>query len=222
MSQNTFTSSDTGLMILLQLYRAPRRSGNKPTQIGTPPTEKTISSLEGDQEDGFLLETLAALERADEETARPIPKRGLRKSTILGTKPPKKRRKKHHVAYNSLVLSRDLQNERFLCSGEAQEDSDPDPILSGITQTDSPVPILLKPRFPVSVIRGSIVSSLSRRGRNLAMARVEGTRAIPRERENWGDRIDSLLAPGGARAGAIRGRPPSLKGALELVFTLIS
>lgn len=140
---------------------------------------------------------------------------------MLGTRPPKKRRKKHHVAYNSLVLSRDPQNERFLYSGGTQEDSDPDPILSGIAQTDSPVPILLKPRFPVSVIRGSIVSPLSRRGRNLAAAGEEGSRVIPRERENWGDRIDSLLVPGGARAGTIRGRVPSLKGALELVFTLI-
>jgi len=140
---------------------------------------------------------------------------------MLGTRPQKKRRKKHHVAYNSLVLSRDPQNERFLYSGEAEEDSDPDPILSGITQTDSPVPMLLKPRFPVSVIRGSIVSSLSRRGRNLAMAREERSRVIPRERGNRGDRIDSLLVPGGARAGTIRRRAPSLKGALELVFTLI-
>lgn len=178
--------------------------------------------LEENQEDDFLLETLAALEKADEETARPINKRRLRKSATLGTKLPKKRRKKHHVAYNSLVLSRDPQNERFLYSGEAQEDSDSDPILSCTTQTDNPLPILLKPRFPVSVIRGSIVSPWSRLGRNLAAAAgEEEPRVIPRERENWGDRIDSLLVPGKAAAGEIRGRAPSLKGALELVFMIV-
>ena len=174
------------------------------------------------QEDDFLLETLAALEKADEETARPINKRGPRRSATLGTRLPKKRRKKHHVAYNSLVLSRDPQNERFLYSDEAQEDSDPDPILSCTTQPDYPLPILLKPRFPVSVIRGSIVSPWSRLGRNLTTAAgEEEPRVIPRERENWGDRIDSLLVPGKAPAGAIRGRAPSLKGALELVFTIV-
>jgi len=141
---------------------------------------------------------------------------------MLGTKLPKKRRKKHHVAYNSLVLSRDPQNERFLYSGEAQEDSDLDPILSCTTQTDNPLPILLKPRFPVSVIRESIVSPWSRLGRNLAgAAGKEGSRVILREGENWGDRIDSLLVPGKAPAGEIRGRAPSLKRALELVFRIV-
>ncbi|KAG0641563.1 hypothetical protein HOY80DRAFT_1038903 [Tuber brumale] len=200
------------------LRRTPRKSRNGPTQISTLSTAiRAIPSLEENQEEDFLLETLAALERADEETTRPITKRKLGESVTLGIRFPKKRRKKHHVAYKSLVLSRDPRDERCLSSGEAQEDSDPDPILSGITQTDNPVPVLLKPRFPVSVIRGSIISPWTRRGRNLTAATGDKElRVIHCEKENWGDRIDSLLVPGKIRAKAIRGRTPSLKGALEL------
>ncbi|KAG0129136.1 hypothetical protein HOY82DRAFT_652588 [Tuber indicum] len=200
------------------LCRTPRKSRSGPIQTSTPSTStNAIPSPEENQEDDFLLETLAALEKADEEVTRPITKRKLRETITLGIRFPKKRRKKHHVANKSLVLSRYPQNERFLSSGEPQEDSDPDPILSGITQTDNPVPVLLKPRFPVSVIRGSIVSPWTRRGRNLtAAAGDKESRVIHCEKENWGDRIDNLLVPGKVRDRAIRERTPSLNGALEL------
>ncbi|CUS09031.1 unnamed protein product [Tuber aestivum] len=199
------------------LHRTPRKSRSKPTQTSTPATAtKAIPSPEGSQEDGFLLETLAALEKADEETTRPITKRRLGESVMLETRFPKKRRKKRHVAYNSLTLSRDPQDEISLSLCEAREDSEPDPILSGITQTDNPVPIPPKPRYPVSVIRGSIVSPWSQRGRNLtAAAGQRELRMVPHEK-NWGDRIDSLLVPGKARARGIGGRPASLTRALEL------
>lgn len=96
--------------------------------------------------------------------------------------------------------------------------SDSDPIMTGTTQVGDP-DTRSRPRFPVSVLRGMILSSWS--GQTSGLKDISGgqiLRVTPREtRKSWADQIDNALIPREATTTPIARKRKAIRGALELV-----